>query len=189
MEECIDMDINDIDLLKLQTLFMQQDPTTQAMCATLNPQFKSIFAEIKKCLILPNIDQLPVELLDELAYELHIDWYEPTASIDIKRALIKNSDKVHMYLGTPYAIEQVVLDYFGDGTIEEWYQYGGEPYHFRFVTSDPSITGELAELFASSVEKVKRKSTVMDAVVLDLAAQHSTYYACVLCTVDFCILG
>jgi len=172
------MNLNNVDLLKLQTLFMQQDLTTQAICAALNQQFENIAGDIGKCLILSNINLLSVELLDELAYELHVDWYDSSASIDVKRALIKNSDKVHMYLGTPYAVEQVVWDYFGDGYVEEWYQYtGGEPYHFRVVTSNPSVTGELAELFASAMDKVKRKSAIMDAVVVDLSAQMTVYYA------------
>jgi phage tail P2-like protein len=181
------MNINNIELLKLQTLFMQQDPTTQAMCNALNPQFKTISDNIGKCLILSNVNNLSAELLDELAYELHVDWYDSAASIDIKRALIKNSDKVHMYLGTPFAIEQVVLDYFGDGYVEEWYKYAGEPYHFRVVTSNTSVSGELADLFASTIEKVKRKSTIMDAVIVDLSAEMNTYFACALHIGDYYI--
>jgi len=180
------MDINNVDLLKLQTLFMQKDLTTQALCAALNPQFKIISNDIGKCLILSNVNNLSSELLDELAYELHVDWYDSSANIDVKRALIKNSDKVHMYLGTPYAIEQVVWDYFGDGYVEEWYQYsGGLPYHFRVVTSNPSVSGSLAELFSLTIDKVKRKSTIMDVVIVDMSAQLTAYYACVLLVGDF----
>ena len=172
------MILKDVDLLKLQTIFMQQDKTTKAMCAALTPQIKDIANSISKCIIFADIDNLDEGVLDQLAFELDITWYDPTASTDIKKALIKNSDKVHMYMGTPYAVEQVIQDYFGDGYVEEWYKYSGDPYHFRVITSNPSVTGELAELFASAIDKVKRKSAVIDNVVVELIAQMDLYYCC-----------
>ena len=33
-----------------------------------------------------------------------------------------NSDRVYAKLGTPYAVEQIVADYFGTGEVREWYQ-------------------------------------------------------------------
>jgi phage tail P2-like protein len=178
-------DLKNIDLLKLQTKHMQQDPTTQAMCATLTPQLRQVADEVKNCLIIPRVDELPEEILDELAYELHVDWYDATASIDVKRNLIKNSDKVHMYLGTPYAVEQVVQDYFGDGYVEEWFEYGGQPYYFRVVTSNSAVTGELANQFTQAVEKVKRKSTILEQVIVSMSAEMLEYWGMAVQTGDY----
>ncbi len=181
------MNLENIDLLKLQTKYMQEDTTTQGFCAALTPQLKLAAGMIKNSLILARINELPESILDELAYELHVEWYDAAADIGVKRELIKNSDKVHIYMGTPYAIEQVVQDYFGDGYVEEWFQYEGHPYHFRVVTSNPSVTGDQAELFFKAVEKVKRRSTVMDNVIVDLSAQLTASYACAVQIGDFYI--
>ena len=176
------MDLKTIDLLKLQTGQMQEDKTSQAFCSSLNPKLQEIANDTQKCILLANIDDLPEDVLDEMAYDLHIDWYDANADIDVKRSLIKNSDKVHMYLGTPFAVEQVVQDYFGDGVVEEWYQYGGDPYHFRVVTSNPAVTGELANQFAQAIEKVKRKSTRLELVIVSMAAEFNMRYGQVLQT-------
>ena len=32
---------------------------------------------------------------------------------------------------SPYAVAQIIADYFGTGEVREWYQYGGKPYHFK----------------------------------------------------------
>lgn len=176
------MDLKTINLLKLQTGQMQEDKTTQAFCASFDSQFQAIANDTEKCILLANIDKLPEDVLDELAVDLHIDWYDANADIDVKRNLIKNSDKVHMYLGTPFAVEQVVQDYFGDGVVEEWFEYGGDPYHFRVVTSNSAVTGELANQFAQAIEKVKRKSTRLELVVVSMVAEFNMYYGHVLQT-------
>jgi len=136
------------DLLKLQTPYMQEDLTTQALCAVLGSLLQQMADEINKIIILARVDYLTEEILDQLAYELHIEWYDSTASLAVKRALIKSSDRVHMYLGTPYAVSQVVNDYLNHGTLQEWFEYGGDPYHFRVLTTaadiaDPALVAQL----------------------------------------------
>jgi phage tail P2-like protein len=176
------MELENIDLLELQTKYMQEDKTTQGLCAALTPQLQGIAVLIKNCMLLARVQELPESVLDELAYELLVDWYDASADIGIKRELIKNSDKVHMYMGTPYSIEQVVQDYFGDGYVQEWFQYDGEPFHFRVITSNVSATTDLAVCFTKAIEKVKRKSTVLDQVIVEMAAELPIFYGNVLHT-------
>lgn len=178
------MDIKSIELIRLQTKFMRNDPTTRALCQALNLQLQDLASKLSVCLLLPNVDSLPEKVLDQLAEDLHIDWYDATAAIDIKRALIKSSEKVHMYLGTPYAIEQVIQDYFGDGYVEEWFEYGGQPFNFRVVTNNASVTAELANQFTKAVEAVKRKSTRLEQVIIALSASFDMYFGLVLHTGD-----
>ena len=99
-----------------------------------------------------------------LADELHISWYDKNASIIAKRAIIKDSDKVQMKLGTNWAALRVIETYFGKGEIEDWYKYGGEPYHFKIKTINQSIMQEKAEAFLAILNVVKRKSAVLDSI-------------------------
>ena len=46
------------------------------------------------------IDQLNDAELDEMAWELNIQWYDSTAPIETKRAVIRSSDRVYAKLGT-----------------------------------------------------------------------------------------
>lgn len=172
--------LKNIDLLSLQTSHMKQDPTTQAMCAALTPQLQKLAEEVKACLILPRVNELDEAVLDELAWQLHVDWYDANADIDVKRQIIKNALKIHRYRGTPYAVEQVIQDYFGDGHVEEWFEYGGEPYYFRVMTSNPSVTFELAERFVMAVEKVKNIRSRLEQVIISMSAEMQIYFGNVL---------
>lgn len=182
------MEIKNIDLLSLQTIQMQQDPTVKAMCATLSPKFQSLGDEVKACLIYTRIDYLSSDILDELAWQMHADWYDSTASIDIKRTLIKNALKVHRYRGTPYAIEQVIQDYFGDGYVEEWFEYEGNPYMFRVITSNTSVTSELANQFTRAVNSVKNMRSHLEEIIINISGEMDLYLAGVIQTADEIIL-
>jgi phage tail P2-like protein len=178
------MKLTGLDLLKLQTGLMREDLTTQAMSNAIGNQLRVIAAAVDKCLILSRVDKLSEEVLDQLAVELHVDWYDAGASLQVKREIIRNSGKVHQYLGTPYAVEQVVQDYFGDGEVEEWFEYDGDPFYFRVVTVNTAITGEQAEQFARAVEKVKNARSRLESVIVAMTAESGIYFGMVIHTGD-----
>ena len=39
--------------------------------------------------------KLSEELIDILAYDMHVDWYDYSYPVDMKREIVKNSVKVH----------------------------------------------------------------------------------------------
>lgn len=77
------------------------------------------------------IDNLSEQVLDVLAYDLHIDWYDCNYPADIKRAIIKSSIHVHKKMGTKYAVETALRAVHKDAGVSEWFEYGGRPYHFK----------------------------------------------------------
>lgn len=177
------MQLNNIDLKILQTSMMKNDKTTIAMSDAVSEQLNKI--EISKCLIRVNLDNLSESILDELAIEENIFWYDSNANIEVKKNIIKNCDKVFKTLGTNYAVEQVIIDYFGDGHVEDWYQYNGDPYHFRVTTTNPSVTGEVVEQLKKSVNKVKRLSSRLDEVIVKVDAAVDINYGFVVHTGTF----
>lgn len=178
------MDISNINLLSLQTSQMQQDPTTISLCAALNPQFQELGEETKLCLIYSRIDDLDSDTLDELAWQMHMDWYDSTSDIDIKRSLVKSALKVHRYRGTPYAVEQVIQNYFGDGDVQEWFEYGGQPYYFRVITTNPTVTDEQASRFQMAVNAAKRLSAKLEEIIVSMSGELDIYCAGVVHTGD-----
>ncbi len=177
--------LKEMDIIKLQSKYMQQDPTTKALCAALNSQLAQVASEADLCLVLPAVKNIPERILDSIAFELHIDWYDAAAPLDVKQALVKNSDKVHMYLGTPYAVEQVIHDYFGDGYVIEWFEYGGQPYHYKVVTSNPAVSGELAGRFVKAVEKVQNIRSRLEQVIISMSAEMDCFTGNAIHTGDY----
>lgn len=179
------MNLSNVDLLSLQSSYMKNDPTTIALCQILNPYFQQLAEESKLCLIYARIGELDSDALDELALEFHVDWYDSGSELAIKRQLVKDAIIVHMYRGTPYAVEQVIQTYFGDGYVQEWFEYSGLPYMFKVVTSNPSVTAEQADQFIKVLNSVKNTRSHLQEIIIALSGQMDLYLAAVVHIGDF----
>lgn len=82
-------------------------------------------------LIYPAIDSLNEQLIDYLAVQMHVDEYDDTETLDVKRQQVKQSFLLHRLKGTKYAVQKVVSTVYQSAKVEEWPEYSGEPYHFR----------------------------------------------------------
>lgn len=95
--------------------------------------------EIDRLLLYPVIDRLDGKVLDILAYDFKVDWWDANYSLGEKRRTLKDSWRVHKTLATKAAVETAIRAIYPLTTVEEWFEYGGEPYHFRLnidITSD-----------------------------------------------------
>ena len=172
------MDLKNVDLLSLQTSAMREDPTTIALSNSLNPKLKEIAEEIKLCLIYSRIDELSVELLDELAWQMHVDFYSADLSIESKIQIIKNSRRWHKLKGTLAAVEEAANIVFGRAWIQEWFEYGGEPYMFK-VNVEASNRGASPEdftLLEKLINAYKNKRSWIEVINIFLTAQGTVYY-------------
>lgn len=165
------MTLHDLEFLRLLPRFMQDDGAVRGLAAGLDRLIPKLAASVKKLSTWDHIDSLSEKELDELSWELNIHWYDPGATLEIKRELVKNSDAVYQKLGTKWAVENVAETYFGDGRVEEWWQYGGEPGHFRVISSNPSLSAAKFDAFATLVNKVKRASAKLDVVNIELSGE------------------
>ena len=95
--------------------------------------------EIEQLRIYPMIDRLPEKLLDILAYDFKVDWWDADYSLEEKRRTLKDSWRVHKMLGTKAAVERAISSIYPHTQVLEWFEYGGEPYHFRL---DINITND-----------------------------------------------
>jgi phage tail P2-like protein len=82
-------------------------------------------------LIYPAIDTLGEDLIDCLAVQLHVDEYDDTATLSVKRQQVKESLLLHRMKGTKYAVQKAVSTVYQLAKVEEWPAYSGDPYHFR----------------------------------------------------------
>lgn len=128
------MELKQVDLLALQTAYMQNDLVTQALCAAMQPIWRGFGSAIVKTLIYPHLDEWSGEVLDALAWGFHVDGYDATAPDAEKRRMIHNSFTVHKYKGSVYAVKQIVSGVFGSQSdVIEWFDYDGQPYHFKVI--------------------------------------------------------
>ena len=160
------MKLENLDFIKLMPRFMQDDKAVQGLAAAVNDIIPGLAASLRKLSTWDCIDDLSDAELDELAWELNIEWYDKNAPIEVKREIVKDSDITHKTLGTKWAVERVINTYFGDGEISEWFEYGGEPGHFQVHSSNPTINNARLTEFLALLDKIKRASAKLDAVVI-----------------------
>lgn len=88
------------------------------------------------------VDQVNASALPHLAEQLHLlgEGWQFTRDDDERRKLLKRAVELHRYKGTPWAIQQVLETLALSGQISEWFQYGGQPYHFK-INVDLSTRG------------------------------------------------
>ena len=169
------MDVRDVDLIRLLPAYMRKDKFNIGLAKALSIQLQKTAVRMELLSIWDHVDELPEALLDELAWSLHIDWYDKGAELGVKRALVKNSDLVHMRLGTPWAVEQVISDYFGHGEMREWWEYNGDPHHFKILSTNPRITNDDIDRFLRILNVVKRASSWLDAILITLTGEMYLY--------------
>ena len=164
------MKLTELTMLSLQTAYMQKDPTTQALCSALDGELKKTVESIYNIFIyrmLNTAGDTPFahQLLDELAWQFHCDYYDSTADIETKKSVVKQSIRIHQKKGTPQAVIDLLQAAFPSNTeLYEWWQYGGEPYRFKILTS--SLNGVKYDHFLKALNSVKNARSYLDGVQL-----------------------
>lgn len=118
---------------------LRTDPSVVALAEAIGEVLAARPAEIGRLLIYPAIDTLDEPLLDILAHDFKVDWWDPEYSLEEKRRTLKDSWRVHRTLGTKAAVETAISAVYPNTQVLEWFEYGGEPYHFRL---DINITND-----------------------------------------------
>lgn len=163
------MNLSNIEFLRLLPQFMRDDEAVQGLSAAIDEIVPSLADSLSVLSTWNEVDRMTEAELDALAWELNILWYDTGADIGIKRELIKNSDMVHKKLGTKWAVENVIETYFGEGEVQEWWKYNGEPGHFNVLSPNPSVNNEKLNEFLNILSKVKRASAKLDAIIITLS--------------------
>ena len=112
---------------------LKNDATTVSLAELTAEYLEHRFKEIDNLYIYAAIDSLPEGILDILAYDFKVDWWDYGYSLEEKRRTLKNSFIVHKRLGTKSAVETAISAIYPDTTVQEWWEYGGKPYWFRLI--------------------------------------------------------
>ena len=145
---------------------LRHDSKMIALARTLTEQLLTVSGSMDNVLIYSRFEELPEDLVDILAYDMHVDWYDYSYPLQVKRDMVKNSVKVHKKMGTKYAMETALGSIWPKSEVEEWFNYGGEPHHFRVVcdVTEDRITASLAQL-VKAIRMYKRLSSHLDGIV------------------------
>ena len=112
--------------------------------------------------VITDSESMPEWRLDELAWEYNI-LYDYSKDIETKRNWIKDAIQTHSIYGTPEIVSRYLGAAFKTVDLEECWEYGGDPYHFR-VTVTGDWTEENDEWTKKAIEKTKNVRSVLDSI-------------------------
>ena len=169
------MDLSNVTMEALLPRWMRDDDGNQAIAMSVDDAVRKVYEASKLLTTWDKLEELPEPVLDRLAYELDVEWYDYGASIETKRQLLRDSDYVHAHKGTVAAVERVIAAYFGDQRVLEWFEYGGAPHHFKVFTTEPTLVANNLERFMAMLRKVKRLSSKLDSILIGLTGMEQVY--------------
>lgn len=144
---------------------LTHDPQVQALALALDTHLQALPAVLHGAVIIPQLATVPERVLDLLAYQFCVENYRQSYPVTTKRALIQQSLLIHRRRGTPAAVQEVVDIIFGPGlTVQEWFQYGGDPYYFRIIGGEGFDTPEQQAALVSAISLVKNARSHFEVI-------------------------
>lgn len=159
--------LSEVGGLYLSTPANIKDAQTKAFMYACDRQIKKLLERAEKIKVWCAIESVDEKFLDYMAADCRVLFYNSSLPPDVKRKLIANSQYWYMKLGTSAAMEEMINIVFqnNDTSIEEWYSYAGEAFHFRIAVSSAVTTVEMSE-FLKYVNEVKNARSIIDYLVL-----------------------
>lgn len=135
-------DIKDLDIEALLPDSISEDKKAKAIAEAVTNQLLEINRNINQILIWDDISKHDDNTLLNLAWQMHTDIYDTSFGKQARVNLINDSVNWHKVRGTPYAVRRALYNVYSSGYVEEWYEYGGEPYHFRVAGISDALNND-----------------------------------------------
>ena len=182
------MSLDNLNLNDLIPSSIKSDVEVQNCVTTLNDEFNLIKDAIDNINIYSAIDTLPMDIVQLLAWQFNVNsehkgWLL-TSTDEEKRELVKNSIRLHRTKGTKFAIEEVLRIVGFEGEIKEWFEYGGNPYHFKIrITSYKGLDEAKLRRFRGLIKEYKNARSFLEdlaftsVVSSDIPKIGASYYS------------
>ncbi|MCR4834379.1 MAG: phage tail protein I [Butyrivibrio sp.] len=171
------MTFEELDFKEILPHWMQEDDFDAALADAITTILASATSRYKTLRVWDQLENLTSTELDELAYELSIDWWDSSWDTQTKVNVIETAQQIMSKRGTKWAVEQLVISAYGIGEVTEWFDYEGSPYHFNIRTNAPSTEEGMATLLAM-IDKVKPARSTLDEVIFSGDLRTHIYAGC-----------
>lgn len=156
------------------------DEKVVRLATSLQSSLDSMLEWVDKINYTRNLELLDDAILDHLLWEKHITYKEGlglAATREQKINLIRNAIELHRIKGTPAALEMVFSLVNINCKLQEWFQYGGDPYHFKLSITihDKELNDETINLLTSLVNEFKNVRSYLESIQVYLASNSMTY--------------
>lgn len=141
------------------------DTNVQALAEVTTLRLMTLMPFVDRLTILSHLDELSTPILDEIAWHLHVDFYDEAVSREQKIRLILSSIAWHRRKGTVGLVEEAISELYSEcEVVENWNYEGGQPYHFKLEMTGYMMTPNIRERVLRILEFVKNKRSWLDDI-------------------------
>ena len=155
--------------IKFQDLLpssIASDAKIQAAARVLDKELAQINQATENIFLYSSIEELNEATLKHLAWQWHVDFWDDALPLEKKRILIKQAYAWHKRKGTPSAVEEVIRDVLGGGSVSEWFEYGGRPFHFKVFSNSPPEDLDTKKRLLAAIDMAKNERSILDEIIL-----------------------
>lgn len=127
---------------------------------------KGVTKKIEELEIYIKMEKLNDIVLDQLAWQWNVEFYSSELPKSKKIDMIKNSYFHHITKGTAGALESALKAIVNNLEVQEWYEYGGNPYMFKLVVEGSMLTEQEITTVYKLVEIYKNIRSHLDGFVI-----------------------
>lgn len=160
------IDLRDGKITDLINNEMAYNPETMSIGYAILQEKQRLMALVDRTRLMAVVENLEEWVLDYLALELRAPLYEDGFAVEVKRKLIAGALPFYTKLGTPSTINWVTRTIFGGSQLQEWFEYSGEPYHFRMAVTlgEDEFTSEKNSKMRDMINACKNLRSHLDAI-------------------------
>lgn len=135
----------------------------KAMGYAVDRQMKKLMQFMRKVSVWSDLDHVDPKYYDYLAASLRAPYYSSEYDDEMRLEILKKTLQIYMFSGTVLAEEELLKRIFTDAVFVPWYEYGGEPFHFKIATpTEPSE--EMIRKFLTILQRVKAQRSILDGI-------------------------
>lgn len=167
---------------------LSREPWVQALSLACLALHRQTMAFLEKSRIYTAVDSAAEEVLDALAVNWNISWYDTDYDIERKRRIVRSALGVRRTMGTVGAVRAQADAAYPGTTLVEWFEYDGEPGKFRLRMS-AQTAADREKLEAMSTEEIERRFAVAkrfsahleDVEIFDTGGTATSYALAAVC--------
>lgn len=155
-----------------------QDAQTRALGAAWDKAFRKLveYAE-RVSMTFAFVMELDEEMADHLCLSLDIKGYKADLSLQKKQLLIRSALLNYSRMGTKAALEDAVGIIHGGTTVQENWEYGGQPYFFRVAVDagQEKVAENPVGRLLDTIMEYKNARSWLQGITVDVIEPGSVY--------------
>lgn len=168
--------LKDSSILMFIPRFLRNDKKIKNLITAIDTVLKEVLERVSSMKRMQKISEgeLTDAEIELLLWEKHVDYFDKTLTKEQKIKLIQNAERAHLKKGTRSVLETHLKIIFGELQLQEWFEYGAQPFHFQILT-DYQITDDILIRLNRTVDEFQTTRSIFEGVKINVNLELQLY--------------